>query len=331
MTDARFRSALLVTAFCAAPLATSVAAGASASDPTSAAQLFQEALRDYDRGDLAAAIAKLEQAQAAAPRATVLYNLALILEAAGRRADACNRFEQYLATPEAGGDAERQESVRAKVASLRQSLASLRIETSPAASIRIDGRDVEPASELLVEPGVHELRATVDGFEPARLELRAVAGETQRVLVQLKPIRTREPPRQSLPAPAASSTQPSPMSSPLGSSAPARPWATIALVTGATFAGAAVLTHFVNASRDDAWQARNRELDAVPAGARGDAYWQGRAENAELARSIRHLDGLELGLFIGAGVLATTGVGIWLTSPTQGPSPTVAATFQRSW
>src|SRR4051812_20268290 len=70
--------------------------GTSEPAPAKAAELFQEALRDYDRGDLETAIAKLRQAQAAAPHPTVLYNLAQFLEVAGHRAEAVRCFEQYL-------------------------------------------------------------------------------------------------------------------------------------------------------------------------------------------------------------------------------------------
>ena len=300
--------------------------------PANAAELFQDALRDYDRGDIETAIAKLRQAQAAAPHPTVLYNLAQFLEAAGQHAEAFRCFEQYLTMLGTEVEPAREQAVRSKLRALRLRLASFRFETSPAqAIVQVDGQNVDPSSEVLLSPGGHRLDVISAGFEPVELELKAVEGEAQRLILQLKPSAPVASPRSAgVGAPPASPPTPRRLDArPSGST---RTWAVVALATGAALAGGAAVLQVVNASRSDDWRARNRQLDEVEPQMRGDAYWAARAQNAELARSIRHVDGVQLGLFIGAGALAATGVGLWLTSPTTaGNGRTAGVTLRRSW
>lgn len=297
---------------------------------TAAAELFQEALRDYDRGDLETAIAKLKRAQSSAPHPTVLYNLAQFLEAAGHYGEALRSFEQYLTMLGPKVEPARAQLVQAKLKALRQQVAPVRFEVSPPqASVRVDGQEVEPSSELLLGPGTHQLEASLAGFEPAKLELNAIGGEAQRIVVRLKPVEAPPPVQPTRAVPFSSPT-------PIRQRAPAVPqttrtWAIVALASGAALLGGAAVVQVMSSSRREDWQAKDHELNGVDPSLRGDAYWSARAKNAELARSIRHLEGLQLGLFIGAGALTATGVGLWLTSPSSHGSPSAGVTFRRSW
>jgi tetratricopeptide (TPR) repeat protein len=296
-----------------------------------AARLFQEALLDYDRGDLETAIQKLEQAQAAAPHPTVLYNLAQFFETAGRTAEACRAFERYLAAVGSTIEPERAQAVQAKVAALRQRLASLRIDVSPAgAVVQVDAGPHEADGELLVEPGPHRVDVTSDGFEALRLDLRVLAGESRHLVLHLRPLA----PGAAIPS--TSSTSPAPKATrPAGAAAARssslRGWAMVTAGSSLVLAGSAALLHVLNAARADDWRDRDRALDAVVPAARGDAYWRARADNAELGRSLRHVDGLELGLFIGAGVLAATGAGLWLSAPHTASGSGAGVTWHRTW
>jgi hypothetical protein len=324
-------SCWLLLALLLIPEAAAAQASGDETAQARAARLFQEALRDYDRGEVASAIAKLEQAQATAPHPTVLYNLAQVLEAAGRNLDARRTFERYLAQLAPGVDPERERAVRAKIVALGQRLASLRIQVSPRQSaVRLDERPFDPATDPFVEPGPHRVEVTLSGFEPLRVDLHAVAGEAQHLVLQLRPL---APP---LPPPGPTGAVPKPRALPLlpnpsASANAVRTWGVISVASGLTLAAGAAVLHVVNASRAGDWERKDRQLDAVPGSQRNDAYWQGRADNAELARSVRHWDGLELGLFVGAGLLAATGAGMWLTAPRGASGAGAGVALRREW
>jgi hypothetical protein len=212
--------------------------------------------------------------------------------------------------------------VRAKIAALGQRLASLRVQVSPPQSkIQLDERPFDPAADSMVEPGPHRVDVTLDGFEPLRVDLQAVAGESQHLVLQLRPLA-----RPALPPPLTRVTP-----KPAVRANVMRSWAVISAASGLTLAAGAAALHVFNASRVADWQTKDRQLDAVTDAERGDAYWQGRADNAELARSVRHLDGLELGLFVGAGLLAATGAGLWLTAPSGASGSGAGVALRRDW
>jgi tetratricopeptide (TPR) repeat protein len=329
---------LSLAMFLAAPNATAADAPAGADLDTkseaqaAAARLFEEAMRDYDRNDLASAIEKLRAAQLAAPHPRVLFNLAQLLEAVGRRAEAFEHFEAYLTIAGEQLDEQRRSVVRAKLKELEAKLSRLRVEAQPpVAALFVDDVPIDTSSETLVDPGSHSIRAAAPGFRAANVMVNAREGEAQRILLALVPETSPTP----KPAPSAVVSAPWYQSSSSASELPQRPsfgsrrWAVVLLGSGTALLAAGAVTQVASSMRSNDWQARDQRLNTIPASSRGDAYWQARADNANLARSVRHLDGLGLGLLVGAGAFLTLGAGMWVTTTPSRDS--VALNYRHAW
>lgn len=300
------------------------AADEAAAPPAAAAQLFEKAMRDYDQGDLAAAIEELRAAQRAAPRPEVLYDLAQILEAAGHRAEAYRTFQEYLTTSAESVAAGRRHAVETKLNELRSQLASVEVRCTPAdATVRIDRELTVPS---LVDPGEHRVEVSALGFEPEAFQFQALAGDSLQLVLRLNP----QAPPQFAPNTAAPRQR---ASAPTSAPGPARKrgWAPVLLVVGATLASGALVSELLNSSRRSDWRSQNAALDSVPASARDDTYWRARADNSARARSIRYLDGVELGLLLGAGAFAGTGLGFWFTESRSDPKTALGFTWSGRW
>jgi hypothetical protein len=301
-------------------------------DPqTNAAKLFEEAMNDYDREDISSAIEKLQKAQLIAPHPKVVYNLAQFLELVGHRADAYRHFQQYLVLAGDQVDEPRRSAVQAKLSELESRLGRLRVETRPAgATLLVDDKPFQTSSEWLIDAGLHSIRATAPSFQPAELTVTVGAGERQQVLVNLAPAIDLRPVPRSRDVIAESRRQP--LSHPVPDVPPraaSHPWATVLLGSGSALLAGSITAHLARSARNDDWEKTALRLDAVPASARSDAYWAARADNANLARSIRHLDGLRLGLLVGAGTLFVAGAGVWLTSTPSRDATALA--YRHSW
>ncbi len=315
-----------------------------AADSADAAKLFEGALQAYDRGELEVAITKLQAAYVAAPSAPVLYNLAQFQEAAGHRAAALSSFELYLSFAGTALPAGREQAVRAKLVELGKQLAKLRIRTEPTdAVLSLDGASV-PHS-LVIDPGVHELIARAPGFLPLRLEVDAEVGGSLQVVARLareqpaeaaaEPIR-RVPSTARAPALPLSKTverRPAPAEPVRDGNARrwSRTWATVLVGTGAALASGVIVAHVVANDQSGTWDAENRRLNGIDPARRNDTYWRARADNSERSRTIRRLQGLELGLLIGAGVASAAGVGVWLTSPSVPSRVAAGVGYSGNW
>lgn len=293
--------------------------------PAEAAKLFEAAMRDYDQGNLTAAIDELRAAQRAAPRPEVLYNLAQLLDAAGRRAEAHRTFEEYLTVASEKIDPARRRAIEAKLLVLKKQLVPVEVTCNPAgASIHIDGEPTVPP--LLVEPGDHPIEVSAPGFAPETFMLQARHGESPQVFVRLAP---EVKPPVSRPHRMASRRVPPTLAPP--QVRPPRSWPPALLAAGATLTAGALVSHLLNSSRRDDWQAESTQLNAVPGPARDDAYWKARAQNSARARSIRYVDGIELGLLLGAGTFAGTGLTLWLTSRRDDTQSALGFLWSRRW
>jgi tetratricopeptide (TPR) repeat protein len=307
-----------------------------------AAKLFEDALQAYDRGELEVAIAKLQAAYVAAPSAPVLYNLAQFQEAAGHRAAALTSFELYLSFAGAALPAGREQAVRAKLVELAKGLSRLKIRTEPAnAVLSLDGASVPDS--LTIDPGVHELIVGAPGFLPLRLEVNAEVGGSLQVVATLVP----EPEAPTAPpqhVPATTDRAPAiplktierhPVSAEAVPNANARrwsrTWATVLVGAGAALVGGAVVTYVVANDQSGTWDAESRRLDGIDPARRNDAYWRARADNNERSRTVRRLQGLELGLLIGAGVVSAAGVGVWFTSPSDPARIAAGIGYSGNW
>jgi hypothetical protein len=334
------RCVLLATNLLLSVAGTARAQGAAASDTQAiskqeqAARLFEEALAAYDRGEMTSAIEKLRAANALAPSARVLYNLAVFEAAAGQPMQAAVYFERYLASEDAAQSPVRQQSVRRALDELRKQLVRVQFTTEPAtATVIVDGSDAERS--LLLEPGAHRVRVEAAGFVPSELALETVAGEQLKVVVQLAPLPTPAAP----PVAAAkrfthqpAHLAPQPKAYPLANSLwSARTWAIALIGGGAALAAGAGAAYLASNNEQDDWSTENDRLDSIEPPSRDDAYWLARSRNAERSRKIRQLEGIGIGLLIGGATAVATGAGIWITSPKRSQGQAAGLHLSGTW
>lgn len=142
-----------------------------------AAHHFEEGTRLYAAGSYREAIDEFEAANAIAPAAANLFNLARCYEKLAEMRMALDFYERYLADP----DAPERDLVERRIAELRALPVDLFVSTDPSgARVLVDGRgDPEPErtpSIVRLRPGRHTVRVEREGHRPAerQIDLRAL-------------------------------------------------------------------------------------------------------------------------------------------------------------
>src|SRR5262249_43193205 len=145
--------------------------------------LFKEATRLVDAGDYVGALEKYRSAYQRYPNAKILLNIGTMLNLLGRRAEAADTFEKYLADPNA--DAKRKPEVQRQLAEALRQVGTLRISlVGKVTSLQLDSKPLsESTGEVLVrvDPGSHTVVAESAGAEPIVKTIEIKAGE-ERVL-----------------------------------------------------------------------------------------------------------------------------------------------------
>jgi tetratricopeptide (TPR) repeat protein len=146
----------------------------------------------YERGEMAPALEKFQEAYAWYPSPKLLFNIGQASREVGRFADAMEAFERFLAQSADAPSAITAEAQQS-VASLRAKLGRLSVVCATAeVEIRVDGRklDFSPPSHLLwVMPGNHQVTARYPDVAPFMDDVDVPAGEVRTSFVQLQ-IRT---------------------------------------------------------------------------------------------------------------------------------------------
>src|SRR5688572_10179186 len=174
-------------------------AGALASEPSSAEQLFQRGVAELQAGHYAEACPAIEQSQSAEPRLGTLLALADCLDKWGKSFSALQRHEQVIAEIERLDPEPRRyratqlEYARQAARRLRPTVPHLELVPPPgvaaeALELWLDGRPLPlpgAGSPLPVDPGPHTLETRARGHEPWRTELTLGPGERQQMALQL--------------------------------------------------------------------------------------------------------------------------------------------------
>lgn len=134
-----------------------------------ACALFEEVLRHHDE-------------------ALVRVNLALSYRAVGRYLDAVTQLRRYLDAPLPGERPESLDAMRRALDEMRAQLAHLSLRVSPDnARVRLDGREVDAAAPLALDPGAHIVEAAAPGYVSRREELRVEPARELRLDFTLMP------------------------------------------------------------------------------------------------------------------------------------------------
>lgn len=158
-------------------------------DPATRARaqaLLVEGVKQLDARAFDQALANFLEAYGQFPSPKILLNIAATLREMGRRADAANTYQRYLADPATG--AARVAEVKQLLLELDAQLTILNVRVTPrGAEVSIDGGPFIPVGSSLqtrVRPGIHLVRVrqgaaigevTVNGFEGETKEVAAAA------------------------------------------------------------------------------------------------------------------------------------------------------------
>jgi hypothetical protein len=229
-----------------------------------------------DAEDLQGALAQFEAAYRLVPSPAILHNFGIVYQGLGRKAEALDAFERFLAQAPKAPPATRAHAERA-VAELVGQVAALLVRADlDGASIFVDGRDLGQtphAAPFYLDPGPHHLsveRSDMGAVFSRRVEVAA----GQRLTVEARLTRPPEP----SPEPAISSPAAPPPD--LGAPRWQQPAAWAAAVGAAIASG--LLVHQIVA-RNREIESFNRqgcgELDPGRGGADCQT-WLGRADSA---------------------------------------------------
>jgi hypothetical protein len=162
---------------------------ASPEDKTRAQALLKEGAKLYEKGDLADALEKFNQAYASYASPKLLFNIGQASRGLGRPVDALEAFERFLAEVK-DAPADMTDEARVSVSELQAKVGRLLIECPTAgAEIRVDGKMVgtAPIEKLIAAmPGGHKIEARHPSAKSAVEDVQVSAGMVQTVVMRLQ-------------------------------------------------------------------------------------------------------------------------------------------------
>jgi hypothetical protein len=155
----------------------------------SAREHFTRGYAFAQSGDANAAIREFEQAYAASPNTSVLYNLGQAYAAAGRSSEALDALQRYLELGGAAVTEARAQQVNALIAYHAQRVGQLEIELEPrSATLLVDGAVIGSGPRTIrLNAGPHGLTATAPGFESRTVRANVTAQTAEKLSIRLAP------------------------------------------------------------------------------------------------------------------------------------------------
>jgi len=151
----------------------------------------QEGARVFERGQMADALARFDEAYALFPSALIQYNRAQALRGMGRNIEAADALEQFLAEAPAAGRDKRAEAQQ-DLAELRRKLGSIRIACAVAgAMVVLDGREIGEtplAKPVRVDVGKRDLTVRKAGRQTFHASVDVTPQSEQKVEVALEAV-----------------------------------------------------------------------------------------------------------------------------------------------
>ena len=178
----------------AAPVARADPKDVSPQTDADYAAALDEAVEAFDRRDYARARTLFEEAHALRANARVLRGLGLSALQLRRFTQAKQELTAALSDARQPLTQAQREGVAALLAWMETDLATLRLRLKPSNSqITLDGEPAR-ATELVLEPGAHQLRVTSEGYEAQARELELNAGEDRTLDIALVALALAPPP-----------------------------------------------------------------------------------------------------------------------------------------
>ena len=283
---------------------------AHAGDPATATMLFNDARQLVAAGDYNQACPKFEESQRLDPGMGTLFNLADCYEHVGRLASAWAMFQDVAASAKAAGQPTRAQVATQRAVTLEPKLSKLTV----VAPMNALGLEVRRNGELLgsvlwgnavpVDPASY----TIEASAPGKKRWSTVAGvgpNAARVTVTI-------PPLESIDAPGTASSSPSPEASPAATPPPSAEQGHDGAplrAAGAIVAGVGIVGLGVGAAFGLVSISKHSEYASHCAGTVCDA------EGVSLHAEAVNAGNVSTVAFVAGGVLATTGAVLWLTAP----------------
>lgn len=150
-----------------------------------AREYYNQGKEAFDKEDFENALEAFQKAYDTKPHPVVLKSVAECQAALGDTAAAVDTFEKYLADPEAAG----KDSVQKRVEELKALPIEVQITSEPEGGrIDIDEADsgqVTPAT-IKMKAGSHEVKITVEGFEPMAKQIEVELGADNEVVADFE-------------------------------------------------------------------------------------------------------------------------------------------------
>ncbi len=182
---------LAVIASVAAPAAADEGAAAK----READRHFKTGVKLFEENKYSEALAEFEQAYALASHPLVLYNLAATHRALSQYSQAVDFYNRFLAEGKGVVKPAQLAKGQRELDDVLRLIARVEVTTSPeGAKVSVDGRALgaTPLEQpLILGPGDHVVRASLEGHDPAERSFRVAAGDTLAVALTLG--KTAEP------------------------------------------------------------------------------------------------------------------------------------------
>jgi serine/threonine-protein kinase len=291
---------------------------ASAGDEAAATVLFNDAKRLIAAGKFAEACPKFEESQRLDPGIGTQFNLADCYERIGRSAAAWALFQDVAAASRSAGQAQRARVADQRAAKLEPKLSKLTI----VAPKGVTGLEVRRNGELLggvlwgnaipVDPGSYTIEASAPGRKKWS-SVTTVAGNADQVTVTIPELDAAEAPPAAAPAAVAPAASPAPASSsPAETHDRGQTQRTIALITaGAGLVGVAVGSVFGIESFS-----KHSTYTQECVGSQCTAAGVSDHDSAVSAGTVSTI------AFVAGGALVAVGGVLWFTAPKGTPAST---------
>jgi hypothetical protein len=131
------------------------------------------------------------------PRASTLYNLALVVFKQGRLTESLALASELIRTADPARDAKHRQNAATLIERIEQQMSVVEVTVAPAdAAITVDGRPVEGAGarrRLMIEPGRHRLVFSRAGYTAESMEMALSTGKERMIDVKLEPVKPSAP------------------------------------------------------------------------------------------------------------------------------------------
>jgi tetratricopeptide (TPR) repeat protein len=156
-----------------------------------AARRFEHAIKLYEDGDYALALAEFERVHELVPDYRVLYNIGQVSMQLGRYARALRTLREYVSRGGQELPADRRSAVMADLASLEARTATVNLNVQPEGTeVSIDGTVVgkSPLAEpLVVDVGERRVQARATGYITVGQTLTLAGGDWRQITLKLEP------------------------------------------------------------------------------------------------------------------------------------------------